>query len=1247
MRHCRWMRGLAAVAAVAATAFSVVAAAPGSVALAQAGGFADVGEGEYYTEPVAALAAAGVFEGTGCVAGFCPGEPIDRKTMAVWVVRVLDGAEPPAVFGSRFGDVDAGGFHARFVERMAELQVTLGCGDGRFCGDQSVTRAQMAVFLTRAFSLPAGPDPGFSDVADDAWYADAVAALAASGVTVGCGGGRYCPGGSTTRAQMATFLHRALNADLARPTVRAPVGGGAVTVPRGSSLVAEVGAVTLEAPAGTFSGDARVSVAQTDVGAGRAAQGEKLAAAPIAMSVTEAEVVRPMTLRFKVDTSALTPTGVVPAWYSDELGAWVPLKAHGVTIGEGEVTVTATLNDAKEVAAASAGSAAMVHSGLGGPGASPALALPLIVVALIVFVVVAGAVGVVALTSDTVHDALKKFFGLYADEPSCSGGLPSWVAGFSDADEALKGLRPRMHTCGETAGDDLRVRVANNRNYGVELTTPRNRHSVSMPGGEKPISLLDIAIKAAAEKDVGGTYLWPLSTSSFLLPVQSSDWRTELQTTGVTLAIDSVRIGLDLLKIVLPGVAAADDAGIVTCIIGLSDQVGRSSVDIDDTYDWMSVLGTVEGCFDPGLITGSSDRANTLRKGVGQVKNALGWANTAASAAKWGLTAADTIKDARRPPATITVKTHTQSPQPAPDGTATDPADTEHTKFTTVSAGVRYTCGLLEDGTARCWGQNPGISPDDIRLKTISAGKSQAGHSCGLLEDGTARCWGNDYAGRATPPADTKFKTISAGASHSCGVRTDGRARCWGDHEDRKADPPADITFKTISAGASHSCGVLTDGRARCWGNNEHGQATPPADTNFKTISAGWFHTCGVLTDGRARCWGSNERSHSGSSHGYESGQVSGTPIGARFTAISAGLYHTCGVLTDGRARCWGSDYDSYHGYVDWGVATPPAGYRFTTVSAGEDHTCGVLTDGRVRCWGNNEYGKADPPADATLTMISPGGWFSCAVLADGRVRCWGDYLDRNHGAVDRMVPPAGTRLTAISVGSDHTCGLLAGGRVQCWGRGYAGHSYHDQVYYPPADAGFKAISAGGNHMCGLLDDGRARCWGSNHNGEADPPIGARFETISAGGGHTCGVLDDGRARCWGSNTSGGGRESGQVSDTPIGVRFKTVSAGGDHTCGVLDDGRARCWGGDYYGQVSDTPADVRFTSISAGNARSCGLLEDGRVRCWGWHADDGGYDSPAGARFTTVITSSSSGYVCGLLDDGRARCWGGLLWWS
>ena len=181
-------------------------------AVAQPGGYADVPEDAYYSAPVADLAGGGVFDSTGCDDGFCPGEAIDRKTMAVWVVRILDGSEPPAT-ASRFNDVDADSFYAPFIERMAELGVTGGCGDGSgFCPDRAVTRAQMAVFLTRAYDLPDGADPGFSDVPSDAWYAAGVASLAASGITAGCGdGSMFCPGRDTTRAQMATFLWRAEN----------------------------------------------------------------------------------------------------------------------------------------------------------------------------------------------------------------------------------------------------------------------------------------------------------------------------------------------------------------------------------------------------------------------------------------------------------------------------------------------------------------------------------------------------------------------------------------------------------------------------------------------------------------------------------------------------------------------------------------------------------------------------------------------------------------------------------------------------------------------------------------------------------------------------------------------------------------------------------------------------------------------------------------------------------------------------
>ena len=205
------------LALASATVFAVacVVLATTTAAAQENGDYPDVHSDAYYATAVRGLADKGVLVGTECEEGFCPDNPIDRSTMAVWTVRVLDGTDPVPVTSTRFTDVDASHPHAAFIERFAELGVTKGCGDGtEFCPDGTVIRAEMAVFLARAFALDEGPDPGFADVSPDAWYVSEVASLAASGITKGCGDGSvFCPGRATRRAQMAAFLHRAVNRD--------------------------------------------------------------------------------------------------------------------------------------------------------------------------------------------------------------------------------------------------------------------------------------------------------------------------------------------------------------------------------------------------------------------------------------------------------------------------------------------------------------------------------------------------------------------------------------------------------------------------------------------------------------------------------------------------------------------------------------------------------------------------------------------------------------------------------------------------------------------------------------------------------------------------------------------------------------------------------------------------------------------------------------------------------------------------
>ena len=110
-----------------------------------------------------------------------------------------------------FGDI-AGSLFADEIVWLAQEGITVGCGDGtNYCPQRDVTRAEMATFLTRALGLETPPQPaGFADVDLDGVHAPSIEALHAAGITTGCGDGtNFCPDRAVTRAQMAAFLHRA------------------------------------------------------------------------------------------------------------------------------------------------------------------------------------------------------------------------------------------------------------------------------------------------------------------------------------------------------------------------------------------------------------------------------------------------------------------------------------------------------------------------------------------------------------------------------------------------------------------------------------------------------------------------------------------------------------------------------------------------------------------------------------------------------------------------------------------------------------------------------------------------------------------------------------------------------------------------------------------------------------------------------------------------------------------------------
>ena len=165
--------------------------------------FADV-LGSPFIDDITWLHYAGISLGCGD-GNFCPGNVVNRDQMASFLARALN---LPASGTNYFSD-DDGSIHEPDINRIAAAGITLGCAAGRYCPGDPVTRAEMASFLARALSLPASGTNWFWDDEGNVHEGN-INAVAQAGITFGCGGGAYCPGGSTTREQMAAFIRRAL-----------------------------------------------------------------------------------------------------------------------------------------------------------------------------------------------------------------------------------------------------------------------------------------------------------------------------------------------------------------------------------------------------------------------------------------------------------------------------------------------------------------------------------------------------------------------------------------------------------------------------------------------------------------------------------------------------------------------------------------------------------------------------------------------------------------------------------------------------------------------------------------------------------------------------------------------------------------------------------------------------------------------------------------------------------------------------
>ncbi len=142
-----------------------------------------------------------------------------RQQMAVFLLKAKFGVcyVPPACTPGFFADVACPGTFAPWIQALATLGVTGGCGGSNYCPGTPVRRDQMAVFLLKTEHGSTYAPPACTGVFLDVTctpgtgFPDWIERLAAENITSGCGGGNYCPLSPNTRGQMAVFIVKTFN----------------------------------------------------------------------------------------------------------------------------------------------------------------------------------------------------------------------------------------------------------------------------------------------------------------------------------------------------------------------------------------------------------------------------------------------------------------------------------------------------------------------------------------------------------------------------------------------------------------------------------------------------------------------------------------------------------------------------------------------------------------------------------------------------------------------------------------------------------------------------------------------------------------------------------------------------------------------------------------------------------------------------------------------------------------------------
>lgn len=145
-------------------------------------------------------------------ATFRPDQSISRAEMAMILYRIDAGAASDDVKTRRFSDIASTHWAFDAIHEASARAWMQGLPDGSFAPGQPITRAEMAVVVSRWSGLQGGEAAGFADTAGH-WAEQDIARVHAAGLLQGYPDGTFRPQQALTRAEAVTLINSMLERD--------------------------------------------------------------------------------------------------------------------------------------------------------------------------------------------------------------------------------------------------------------------------------------------------------------------------------------------------------------------------------------------------------------------------------------------------------------------------------------------------------------------------------------------------------------------------------------------------------------------------------------------------------------------------------------------------------------------------------------------------------------------------------------------------------------------------------------------------------------------------------------------------------------------------------------------------------------------------------------------------------------------------------------------------------------------------